>query len=121
MTDKKPNVVIVTARCNNKKQNFGIRVEEKDRNTWIADWAFPIKESTARKERYDMNKISGNIIFDSQYPGCPYCESKGIFLCGRCNKVSCFNGKTEIVFCPWCNEKLKLGGHIESLSAGGDR
>jgi len=121
MKEKKPNVVIVAARCSHKKESFGIRLEEKDRKIWVADWAFPIKASTSCKEKYDTNKISGNIVFDTQYPGCPYCESKGIFLCGYCNKTACFDGKTESVVCPWCNKKLKLRGQIESLNAGGDR
>jgi hypothetical protein len=115
------NVLIVVVKCCREKKLFGVRFEEKDRDIWYGTWAFSIKESAAQKEHYNKNKISGTIIFDKEYPGCPYCESKGIFLCGNCNKVACYGGHREVVTCPWCDAKLKLSGHIENLNAGRDR
>jgi hypothetical protein len=121
MNETKTAVVIVMARCSHEKGGFGIRFEKRDHNSWLADWAFAVKESTARRERYDANMISGSIILDPNYPGCPYCKSMTIVRCGKCNKVSCNDGKHKIATCPWCNSKLKIEGWITHLSAGGDR
>lgn len=121
MKTHRPNVVIVIAKCCNTHKTFGIRMEESEGGIWKGTWAFPIKESIAHKEKYDKNFINGMIQFDPAYPGCPYCEARNIFLCGICNKVACFNGKTEVVTCPTCNNRGRIGGQIDHLSAGGDR
>jgi hypothetical protein len=121
MKETNPEVVIVMARCSHEKAGFGLRFEKKGHNKWFADWAFAVKESTARKERYDTNTISGSIILDRHYPGCPYCKSMQIVRCGICNKVSCYDGRHEIIVCPWCNNKSKIGGRITHLDSGGDR
>ena len=35
-------------------QLYGIRFEEKARNQWEADWAFPIREKTAKNDLTSM-------------------------------------------------------------------
>ena len=109
------------AKCCNTQKNFGIRMEESEGRIWKGTWAFPIKESVACKENYDKNTINGIIQFEPSYPGCPYCEAPSIFLCGNCNKVACFDGRTELVTCPTCNKRGRLDGQIDHLNAGGDR
>lgn len=121
MSKQKPHVVIVMAKCSREKASYGIRYEEKERGFWAGTWAFPIKDSRAKKENYDKNSIDGSITFDPEYPGCPYCKSKGIFLCGDCNHVACYDGESKTVVCPHCNVKLKLGDRIRHLNAGRDR
>jgi len=116
-----PHVVIVLAKCCYEKGAFGIRFEEMERGIWAGTWAFAVKESYARKEKYDKNTIHGTIAFIPEYPGCPYCKAKGIFLCGMCNKVSCYDGESDTVICPHCNAKLRLQDKIKHLNAGGDR
>jgi len=115
-----PNVVIVMARCSRSRQGFGIRFEEKVRGRWIADWAFAIKETLARREGYDRGTISGAFGFDTSYPGCPHCRAPSIFQC-VCGKVACWDGERRTATCPWCGATVELRGHIESLSAGRDR
>ncbi len=121
-----PKVVIIMARCSKNKQSFGIRLEEKLPGEWIADWAFAIKESVAKREGYEKSEITGSFLIDDAYPGCPYCEEKSFVLCkgtlfSRCNKVSCCSGEQgSIHTCPWCGNKAKISGYIENLSAGND-
>ena len=107
------------ARCNRTKQNFGIRLEEKQKGQWTADWAFAVKETYSKKEGYDHNTIAGTFILDSAYPGCPYCSAKGIFQ-SSCGKVNCWDGNTNIVTCAWCDQIVELRGQIETLKAGVD-
>lgn len=112
-------VVIVMARCNRTKQNFGIRFEETEKGQWTANWAFAVKETYAKKEGYDHNTISGTLTFDSAYSGCPYCSAKGIFK-SSCGKVNCWDEKRKIIMCAWCGQTDKLSGKIEALDAGVD-
>ncbi len=120
MKENHTHAVIVLAKCMNKHNAFGIRLEEHEPGIWVATWAFPINESVSHKEKYYNNKILGTIQFDESYPGCPYCKSTGFILCGNCNIVACYKRKTELV-CPACNKKLDPSGHIDHFNAGEDR
>lgn len=121
LVGRAPNVVIVVARCSAHKQLLGIRFQETDPNRWEADWAFPLKENTARRQGYDRGEIAGRFVFAGGYPGCPYCRAPSIFKCGRCGKVACWDGVQRTVVCPWCGNGATLSGTIESMAAGGDR
>jgi hypothetical protein len=121
-----PKVAIVMARCSHSKQSFGIRLEEKISGNWLADWAFPLKESTAKKEGYYNNQIIGSFSIDPAYPGCVYCERKNFCLCSGsqlspCNKVGCAGEQESNYTCPWCGAKSKIEGLIQSLDSGTDR
>ncbi len=115
----KKRVVIVLAKCGQVNGSYGIRVEEKSRGKWFADWAFKIQETVAKKEGYGEVEIPP-FYLDSAYPGCPYCGNKVYFQCG-CLKLSCWNGEEMRVRCGWCGQKVELGGSIESITAGEDR
>lgn len=119
MTNNFPNVVIVMARCNHNRQPFGSRFEEKARGQWLADWAFALKETAARKEGYDRNEIVGVFGFDRAYPGCPHCHAISLFKCG-CGRVACWDGDRNSVTCPWCGSIGKVSGPVHSLNGGDD-
>lgn len=118
--DQRPHVVIVMARCCQAKQGFGMRFEEQSQDQWIANWAFAMREATAKREGYDQGTIDGAFGFDATYPGCPYCQAVGIFQCS-CGKVACWDGNHGQVTCPWCGITDTISGDITSLWAGGDR
>jgi len=113
------NVVIVLARCAHRLQCFGIRFEEHEPNQWFADWAFPLKGETAKREQYDQMRISGTLSFAPAYPGCPFCEAQSMFQC-HCGGNACWNRRPK-VRCPWCGEVVLLTQQVESLIAGTDR
>lgn len=115
-----PNVVILMARCEHTGQSFGVRMEEKARGRWVADWAFALKETAAKREGYDQTQINGSFAFDAAYPGCPYCEATGLYKC-QCEGIACWTGKGQSVTCPWCGANGQVGGPVESLKAGVDR
>lgn len=116
-----PHVVVVLSRCNQSHRLFGIRLEERARNCWIADWAFAIKESYARKEGYDQGEIRGLFALDEAFPGCPYCRAMSHWKCGRCNKLNCWAGEQLIVTCSWCGSTGEISGQIDNMTTGGDR
>lgn len=115
-----PNVVIVMARCSDSRQCFGIRLEEIERDQWTADWAFAMKEGSAKKEGYDQTEVRGTFRFATVYPGCPYCRAVSIFKC-NCGKVACWNSESHTVTCPWCEAQGELNSPVESLGVGRDR
>ncbi len=61
------NVVIITAHCSKTGNRMGIRLEEKSRRHWVADWAFKIKESVASKEGYDKSRVDGQFEFSHEF------------------------------------------------------
>jgi transposase-like protein len=114
-------VVIVIAKCISFRQNFGIRFENRnDHNEWVGTWAFPIKESVAKKEGYNKNVITGSFTFSSEYPGCPYCKSVGLIKCS-CNNIGCWDGETDTITCPSCGKTSRIIGEIDSFQSGYDR
>ncbi|MCL6557471.1 MAG: hypothetical protein K6U74_01475 [Firmicutes bacterium] len=117
--DRKPRVAIVLSKCSYSKQGYGIRFEESSPGQWLGDWAFPIGESVSKREGYDRTSIEGTILFRDTYPGCPHCQSTGIFKC-RCGKVACWDGQSCKVTCPWCGASGELKGEIKNLKAGAD-
>lgn len=114
------SVVIVVARCSRGQGSFGIRFEERAPGEWVGDWAFAMKEASAKREGYDRGEIGGDLAFDAGYPGCPHCRAVSIFKCG-CGKVACWDGETRRVTCPWCRSTGEMRGQIESLGAETDR
>lgn len=129
-----PNVVIVMARCSHNKGYFGVRFEENKvgdqglpfrlhlnpKRLWVADWAFAIESEVGRKEGYDKSEIRGTISMGITYPGCPHCNGRSIFRCS-CRKVACWDGKSQMVTCPYCGMTGLVNGQIDRLSSGGDR
>lgn len=109
------NVVIVMARCQSRKSPFGMRFEQHASDNWQVTWSFPLKEATAKREGYEENTINGQIVFNEKFPGCPYCEQGGAFLCG-CGRLNCHDG-SETGHCSWCGTQAELGGTVTSLTA----
>jgi hypothetical protein len=119
-SERKCHAVVVLAKCRHEKKNFGIRFQEMNPGIWTRTWAFAINDSFASKENFGKNSIKGTIECLDEYPGCPYCEARGIFLCYGCNRVSCWNGETTIT-CPHCNTTRTVRGLITGLDSGRDR
>lgn len=105
-----PNVVIVLARCRHSRQPFGVRFEEFRPGAWVADWAFPIKESAARREGYDRATIEGGFAYDPDYPGCPSCFARRLVKCRNCGQVMCYDGKEGVLTCPNCGASGRVTG-----------
>jgi hypothetical protein len=64
------------AKCPTSGKIYGVRIEERENNKWIATWAFPIKPEVAQREGYQENEFPAGITYDSHYPGCPYCDKQ---------------------------------------------
>jgi hypothetical protein len=95
------NVVIIIAHCSKTGSRMGIRLEEKSRRRWVADWAFKVKESIAAREGYDKTRVDGQFEFSHEFPGCPYCKSKSFVLC-QCGNLICYESNARRFKCPKC-------------------
>jgi hypothetical protein len=102
---------VIMAACQKRKELFAIRTERRE-NGWWFTWAFRLNADKAKREGYDKTTVKGIINIDSEYPGCPHCEAQGFYQCGKCNKIACYSGQTEVT-CPHCGHK---GGVVEAES-----
>lgn len=73
--NKKNNVLIGIAKCPQTKKLYGVRVET-NQNRWSATWAFPIKPEVAAREGYTENQFPPDLLYEREYPGCPYCKKR---------------------------------------------
>ena len=111
------NVVVITAHCSKSGNRMGIRLEEKSRKHWIADWAFKVKDIIASKEGYDLTQVNGQFEFSHEFPGCPYCQSGSFVLC-ECNRLLCYDSKSSHFKCPKCGTTGTVSSDaVKSLSA----
>lgn len=72
----KLNAAVGIAKCPATGNIYGVRVEEKADKKWWATWAFPIKPETAKREGYTTNQFPPDILYEKEYPGCPYCKKQ---------------------------------------------
>ena len=112
--------VVVLSKCGEVHKTYGIRAEKKAANSWAFTWAFPIKESSAKREGYDKTSIGGNIQRSDDYPGCPYC-GRAYFVVCDCGHISCKIVKGDLFTCEWCGTKGTIIDYSgEAIKAGGD-
>ena len=99
---------------------FGLRTERTGRNQWRVTWAFPIKESAACHEGYDRVSVKGDIEFDTEYPGCPYCGEHMLTVCS-CGHLGCTVLKNNVYTCEWCGAQGQITNYNgEGIQAGID-
>lgn len=97
---------VILARCSRGAKLYGMRTQKMEDGDWWRTWAFPIDENRAHKEGYDTTPIRGNLKNTSGYPGCPYCGTYNFAQCGKCSKLTCYNGEKQLK-CGWCGIILK--------------
>lgn len=110
VTEKKfpLDITIVPAYCQRSHEHlFGIRTEKMD-GVWVMNWAFKMTPRHAANEKYLNNSIGGQIAIANEYPGCPYCGTKGFYQCPNCSKIVCCETTETQVTCPSCGSKLSL-------------
>ena len=76
MTTLSNEAFAVMAACERTKQPFGITVDKICSGQYKFVWAFKIDKEKAQREGYGKTNVKGNIILDTEYPGCPYCGEK---------------------------------------------
>lgn len=103
--------------CEETKKLFGITVDPRNRGFSFV-WAFKMNKDQAKREGYDKTSVKGAISYDSDFNGCPYCQSKSFYICAHCGKVVCYHG-SEYVTCPNCGVSSSLSPSTEVELKGG--
>lgn len=111
---------VILQKCTKENKTFGIRVEELEDGEWYRTWAFPISQDRAEREGYQNTQILSSLPDLPEYPGCPYCGTKGFFYDTNCGKISCYHGEEKFT-CPWCGDTYDAVTLTEKLHIdGGD-
>jgi len=110
---------VVMAKCKHSNSPYGIRIERRG-SVWYCTWAFKISEKKASNEGYTNNRISGEVDFDEEYPGCPYCGRNKWVICGHCGRLNCWGEQDREFTCAWCgvSSEVKITNRFE-LQGGG--
>lgn len=58
--------------------------------------------------RLDRTILAKGISVSSEYAGCPYCEAKGIFICGHCMAINCKDAHSGKITCAECHTEGEL-------------
>jgi len=122
MKRKIPEAAVALCKCTTCHQLFGIRLEKTSSNTWKQDWAFPVQENCAKHEGYGTVMVKGNVEITDDYPGCPHCGNKGIFICscGKTNAMERDYNPSKTFRCEWCGNESTLGEYDGSGFESGD-
>ena len=99
------NAQVILIRCKLTKLLYGARIQQKKGNEWEMTWSFPIDNNRAKNEGFDKATINADCYAADEYPGCPNCGAMGYVLCGKCGKLTCWNGENASK-CAWCNDEL---------------
>lgn len=69
----------IMAVCEKTKEHFGITVDPRN-GCYAFTWAFKIKKEQAKKEGYEQTHVTGKVMYDKDFNGCPYCGSKKFYI-----------------------------------------
>ena len=83
----------------NLQEAFAGESQARNKYTYFA--------SVAKKEGYEQTHVTGKVMYDKDFNGCPYCGSKKFYICNRCGKVVCYHDQ-EVVTCPNCGSSSSL-------------
>lgn len=86
----------IMAVCEKTKEHFGITVDPRN-GCYAFTWAFKIKKEQAKKEGYEQTHVTGKVMYDKDFNGCPYCGSKKFYIC---NFITRRNFKKIISYYP---------------------
>lgn len=95
------DATVILMKCDKTHKTYAVRVEKQGDGDWARTWAFPIADEVAKEEKYNEQKVVGNLYVTEEYPGCPYCRETRFVMCGKCSKLTCYHG-TEQIICEWC-------------------
>jgi len=109
--------------CNQTGEKYLIVFHELKAQHWqLIESYFGIsrKGVSSREDniaKLDHATLSKGISVSSEYAGCPYCNAKGIFICGHCMAINCNHAKTGNITCAECRTDGELTP-IHELGSG---
>ena len=116
---------VIPARCTITSENFDIALGyEKGKLTMLSGVKTAASPdhygSSVQSSRLRTLDLSDGLVAGRTYH-CPICGNKAIVRCGKCHRITCYNGKGKFK-CAYCGNSGKVSGTIQSIkvySTGG--
>lgn len=111
----------IPARCSVTKESFDILLgHEKGKLTMLCgerSCETDAVDSTRRGYKTGFKKINlANGLYVGRTYHCPVCGNKDIVRCGKCKRITCYDGKGYFT-CAYCGNSGKVSGTMDSIDA----
>lgn len=118
MSDSDDMTALVPARCCETDQPYFNEFEYRSAG-WTAVRTTVPEVGTAGGSSVNEREatLQGPFEFLPQYDGCPHCPNTGLFQCGHCEELACWNVSKSLVTCPHCGAETNIEGDFESMDA----
>lgn len=109
------NLFFLNAKCIRNKQDFYIRYDFAADDRWCLTYGVKTLPSGENSVSSSGKQVDiSNCRTGPQYK-CPWCGSKDFVRCGRCAKLTCYDGSGTFT-CAYCGNSGKVSGHIKDIS-----
>ncbi len=107
---------VMPARCVITKEDFDILLDKvKGRLTMIGSKRSEYTSSQMSKNRKGMKAIDlSNGLDTGRTYHCPICGNKHIVKCGRCHRITCYDGSGHFT-CAYCGNKGEVSGTMKRV------
>lgn len=111
----------IPARCSVTKESFVILLgREKGRLTMLRgerSYETDVMNSTRSGSKTGLKKIDlANGLYAGRTYHCPVCGNKDIVRCGKCKRITCYDGKGTFT-CSYCGNSGRVSGTMDSIEA----
>lgn len=111
----------IPARCNITKESFDILLgHEKGKLTMFRgerSYSDDVSNGIGGGAKAGYKKINlTNGLHVGRTYHCPVCGNKDIVRCGKCKRITCYDGKGTFT-CAYCGNSGKVSGTIDSIEA----
>lgn len=105
---------ILPAKCCTNGEEFEIVLGyEKGRLTMIEGRKIRPRFGTKSHEVTRTMNLSDGIVSGNAYH-CPVCRNTRIVRCGKCGRITCYDGSGSFT-CAWCKNSGNVKGTIKSI------
>ena len=111
----------IPARCSVTKESFDILLgHEKGKLTMLRgerNYNVDVANSSREGAKVEYKKINlTNGLQVGRTYHCPVCGNKDIVRCGKCRRITCYDGKGHFT-CAYCGNSGKVSGTMDSIEA----
>lgn len=114
----------IPARCSVTKESFDILLgHEKGKLTMLRgerSYSMDVANSSGGGAKSEYKKINlSNGLYVGRTYHCPVCGNKDIVRCGKCRRITCYDGKGHFT-CAYCGNSGNVSGTMDSIDAYGN-
>ena len=119
---EKENTELMPAKCAVTGEDFDISIQRRNgklmmlngrKRHSLSDQSFVSTSSSSPKEEMKMMSVEGGLYTEKTYH-CPICGNKDIVRCGKCHRITCYDGSGYFK-CAYCGNSGKVSGTIQEV------